>query len=135
MIRSFIAVIIATIIGLTAAKFVEGAGQAAAAGPDGAYSAASAAYQGALIAGWGVGAFAAGLVAMLIGGRWAPLGGLAAGTIFLAAVIALLSAPFSWYALPGAAGATALGGFCAVKLLGAGLTLPSKNEKLHLFDD
>ena len=135
MIRSFIAIIVSTIIGLTAAKFVEGAGQAAAAGPEGAYASASAAYQGALIAGWGVGAFAAALVAMLIGGRWAPLGGLAAGTIFLAAIIALLSAPLSWYALPGAAGATALGGFCAVKLLGASLAPPSKNKKLQLFND
>lgn len=130
MIRSLFAVIVAVITGLGAARLVEGAGAAL-------FDAApmSPAYQGVLVAGWLTGAFAAALLALLLGRRWAPLGGLAAASVFLAAFIALISNTLSWLLWPGAMLATALGGFAAIKLTGAKASHPALRKKDGLFDE
>lgn len=139
MIRSLFAVVVGVILGLTAARFVEGAGLAlAGAGQVAAHQQAeplTVAHRAALVAGWGVGAFAAAASALLIAGRWAPLGGLAAGTIFLAAVIAQLEASLGWPVWLASALATALGGYAAIALLGATQTHPSNRSQDGLFDD
>lgn len=134
MIRSLFAIVVAIILGLTAAKFVEGAGQALSGGGDNA-GLLSNTHQLALVIGWGIGAFTAAISAMLIAGRWAPLGGLAAGTIFLAAVIAQFSGGSAWYLWPLSAVSTALGGYAATRLLGATRIHPAQQEKYGLFDD
>ena len=138
MIRSLFAVVVGVILGLTAARFVEGAGLAlAGAGQVAAQQVEplTVAHRAALVAGWGVGAFAAAASALLIAGRWAPLGGLAAGTIFLAAVIAQLEASLGWPVWLASALATALGGYAAIALLGATQTHPSNRRQDGLFDD
>ena len=138
MIRSLFAVVVGVILGLTAARFVEGAGLAlAGAGQVAAQQAEplTVAHRAALVAGWGVGAFAAAASALLIAGRWAPLGGLAAGTIFLAAVIAQLEASLGWPVWLASALATALGGYAAIALLGATQVHPSNRRQDGLFDD
>ena len=138
MIRSLFAVVVGVILGLTAARFVEGAGFALAGGGQIAAQQAdplTVAHRVALVAGWGVGAFAAAASALLIAGRWAPLGGLAAGTIFLAAVIAQLEASLGWPVWLASALATALGGYAAIALLSATQTHPSNRQRDRLFDD
>lgn len=138
MIRSLFAVVVGVIIGLTTARFVEGAGLALAGGgqigPQ-QTAALTLGYQVVLVAGWGAGAFAAAASALLIAGRWAPLGGLAAGTIFLAAVIAQFEAGLGWPVWLASALATALGGYAAIALLGATRAHPSSRRKDGLFDD
>ena len=130
MIRSVFAIIAATLIGLTASRFVEGAGQAAGgAAPGGGV------YQWSLALGWTLGAFAAALTALLIGRRWAPLGVLAAATIFFAAAIAQLSYSLSWFLWPASAAGTALGGYAAMRLLNARNVHPSRDGKKEFFDD
>ena len=138
MIRSLFAIIVAVIIGLTTAKFVEGAGLAMVGGGagDGAQGpSAGGAHFAALLAGWGLGAFAAALCALLIAGRWAPLGALAAGTMFLAALIAQLEAGLGGAAWLAAAPATALGGFAAIRLTGASAVHPANRKQTDIFDD
>lgn len=130
MIRSLFAVIVAVIAGLGAARLVEGAGAALLdAAP------MSPAYQGVLAAGWLVGAFVAAAMALLLGRRWAPLGALAAASVFLAAFIALIGNPLHWLLWPGAVLATALGGLAAVKLTGAKSAHPALRKKHGLFDE
>lgn len=133
MIRSLFAIVVAVILGLTTARFVEGAGRALA-GVETAET-LGAAHLAALVAGWGVGAFAAAASALLIAGRWAPLGGLAAGTIFLAAIIAQFEAAIGWPVLLGSALSTAVGGYGAIRLLGATRTHPANRQKDGIFDD
>ncbi len=129
MIRSLFAVIVAVISGLGAAKLVEGAGvYFLHAAP------LSAAHQGLLIAGWLAGAFVSALIALLLGRRWAPLGGLAAASVFLAAFITLIANPLNWLLWPAAAIATALGGFAAIRLTGAQGSHPALRKKDGLFD-
>ncbi len=149
MIRSLFAIVLAVILGLTTARFVEGAGlalagearqtaPAQAAGDDGRNAdarVAGRAHFAALVAGWGAGAFAAALCALLIAGRWAPLGALAAGSIFLAALVAQVEAGLGWTVWIAAAPATALGGYAAIRLTGAGATHPANRRKDGLFDD
>ncbi|MEM9494586.1 MAG: hypothetical protein AAGA09_01180 [Pseudomonadota bacterium] len=121
MLRSLAAVIIATLIGLWLAKTVEGIALAMAAAPAGTSSPLTlpVAHQAALLGGWFIGAFAAAFAALLIARRWAPIGMLSAATIALAAVIAMMSAPVSWWAWPSAFAVTGAGGFLAIKLLRA----------------
>lgn len=130
MIRSLIAVIIAVIAGFALAKTVEGAGAAMAGAVPG-----SAAYDITLLAGWLAGAFAAALIALLVGAKWAPLGAVAASSIFLGAVITLFSYPMDWFMWPGALIAAALGGYGAVKLTGARAEHPALRRRSGLFDD
>ena len=122
--------IAAILIGLTASRFVEGAAQAV-----GGASPESAAYEWSLVLGWTLGAFAAALTALLIGRRWAPLGVLAAATMFFAAAIALLSYSLSWFLWPASAAGTALGGYAAIRLLNARNAHPSRDGKKEFFDD
>lgn len=134
MLRSLTAVIVATIVGLTAAKFVEGSGTARLALNPGD-AAPSATYQALLVAGWALGAFAAALTALLIGRRWAPLGWLAAATILFAACMTVMTFALSWVLWPASAAATALGGFLAVRLLRASYASPGKSRKGSVFGE
>ena len=118
MIRNLFAIIAAILIGFSLAKFIEGA----VGGSSG------------LLAGWFVGAFVATAIALLLGRRWAPLGILGAGTIFFSALIALIGAPASLLLWPGAVIATALGGWLALKVLGATNDQPQSGQKESLFD-
>ncbi len=130
MIRSLFAVIVAVISGFTLARMIEGAG----AGIIGA-TPQTGAYDALLLTGWAAGAFAAALIALLRGRRWAPRGALGAASIFLGAAITLFSYPHGWLIWPGAVIATALGGYGAVKLTGAKAAHPQMRRKDGLFDD
>ena len=138
MLRSLIAVLAATMVGLTISKFVEGAGQVLLKAPpqlDGEGVAAPDSYGAVLIVAWALGAFAAACIALFIGRRWAPLGGLAAATVFLSAAIALMSYSLHWMLWPLSALATAGGGYAAIRLLRATASYPEKNQKRVLFDN
>lgn len=126
MIRSLIAIIIATLAGFASAKFVEGAGLTL--GGD-------AAHAWALLAGWGIGAFIAALTALMIGQRWAPLGGLAAATVLLAAILALSGGAASIFMWPAAIGVIALGTYTAMRLTRAQMASPEPQPKTGLFDE
>ncbi len=130
MLRSLAAIIAAVLAGLTVAKMVEG-GVAALLGA----SPEAAPYGVSLLAGWFAGAFVAGLLALIIGKRWAPLGGLGAAAIFLAAVITLASYPLSWLLWPGAVAAIGLGGYAAIRVTGAKKDYPETIRKTGLFDE
>lgn len=130
MLRSLFAVIVAVIAGLTAAKLVEGGAAALfAAAP------ISAAYQVILVSSWLAGGFVASLAALLIARRWAPVGLIAAASIFLSAAVALLSAPLSWLLWPGGALAVATGAFVAIKLTKATFAAPVLQSREQLFND
>lgn len=133
MIRSLFAIVVAVILGLTTAKFIEGGGQALI--NNSQQGVLSLTHQITLLIGWGVGAFIAAVCAMLIAGRWAPLGGLAAGTIFFAAIIAQLSIGAGWLLWGLSAVVSATGGYAAIRLLGATQTHPAQQKKYGLFDD
>ena len=137
MLRSLIAVLVATIVGLTVSKFIEGAGLALLAPPPepgGETAGAPGGYGALLLAAWLVGAFTAALSALLIGRRWAPLGGLAAATVFLSAAIGLMSFPGGWILWPLSAIATAGGGYGAIRLLRATNKYPEKASSEKFFD-
>ena len=137
MIRSLIAILAATLIGLTTAKFIEGAGQALieeSASVEGVQTDPSG-YGAVLVIAWTIGAFAAASCALLVGRRWAPLGYLASATIFLSAAIGLMSAALGWMMWPLSVVASALGGFLAVKLYGATMAYPEKTKRETFFDD
>ncbi|GAB4521511.1 MAG: hypothetical protein Kow00133_08520 [Amphiplicatus sp.] len=107
-----LAVIVAVIAGLAVARLVEAAGLALQAhenGPAGFHA-------GALIAGWGLGAFVAAATAILIARRWAPVGWLAAATILFQAVMTLMNAALPIWAWPGAVLAAGAGGWAAIRL-------------------
>lgn len=130
MLRSLFAVIPAVIVGLAAAKFIESLGGAAG------DSALTGGHAASLIIGWGVGAFIAAMIALFIGRRWAPLGGLAALTILFAATLTTATFKLPILVWLGAAAATGLGGFAAIRLLGgraAPVTPETKGEAI--FDD
>lgn len=130
MLRSLAAVIVAVIAGLTTAKMVEGG----VAGLLGA-SPGAAPYGVSLLAGWFAGALVAGVLALVIGKRWAPLGVLGAAAIFLAAIITLASYPLPWLLWPGAVAATGLGGYAAIRATGARKEYPAITRKSGLFDE
>lgn len=136
MLRSFIAIIAAVFVGLVTSKFVESIGQTAfGVGHDiTAGAAPSAAYQFVLILGWMIAAFLSALTALFIGRRWAPLGGLAAGTVFFSALIVQLSFSFMALLTIFSAIATAIGGYAAIRLLGAQSAYPAR-KKQGLFND
>ncbi|MEX6634045.1 hypothetical protein [Hyphococcus lacteus] len=129
MIRLLAAVIIAVIVGFATAKFVESIGV----GYTGLE--VSVAYKGVLAFSWFIGAFVAALLALLIGHRWAPLGGLAASAIFLAAMIAMFSNPLGWLLWICAAALTGLGGYAAIKLTKASNIHPNLRPDESLFDE
>lgn len=138
MLRSLGAVLIATFVGLTVSKFVEGAGQAMlGAAPqidDGTFVVGNS-YGAVVVVAWAIGAFAAACCALLVGRRWAPLGGLAAATVFFSAAIALMSFSLHWILWPISALATAGGGYAAIRLLRAEARLPEQKQKRAFFDD
>ena len=87
--RSLLAVIAAVILGLMVARWIEAAGLALSGARYGML------HQSALIAGWGVGAYIAGLSAVMIGQRWRPLGFLAAAALGLNGMLTLIGEPLS----------------------------------------
>ncbi len=138
MLRSFIAVLVATLVGLTVSKFTEGAGQLLLNAPapiEGATVVMADGYGAVLVVAWAFAAFAAACCALFIGKRWAPLGGLAAATVFFSAAIALMSFSLHWMLWPISALATAGGGFAAIKLLRATAAYPEKHQKRAIFDN
>ena len=126
MIRSLLAIIVATVTGFASAKFVEGAGLSL--GGAGVHNIA-------LLLGWGIGAFVAAVTALIIGQRWAPLGWLAAATVLLASVLALSAGQTAIYMWPVAFGLITAGAFGAQKITGARATLTIQNKASGLFDD
>lgn len=129
MLRSLAAVIIAIIAGLTLAKIIEGGGAAlAGATPQ------SATYQVLLALSWFAGAFAAGVIALLIAKRWAPVGIIAASSMFLSAFTALTSTPLSWLLWPASILATGVGAHLAILATKATFASPVKNSKGGLFE-
>ena len=73
----------------------------------------------AVVLGWFLGAFAGGIVALLIGGRWAPLAWIVAATIFLFSVMNFFAFPHPVWMMAGAVFAALLGGFGATAVMGA----------------
>lgn len=138
MLRSLLAIILAVIVGMVAAKFVEGAGQMffPAPGVDFADPASLRAgagtipfgYKAMLVAGWALGAFFAAALALLITRRWAPVGWLAAASMTLLAIISLAAAPFGALVWLCALIGTSAGGWAAVKLLRAGYAYPEAGQ-------
>ncbi len=138
MLRSLLSIIVAVIIGLTTAKFVEGAGAALLS--DGVVivgdgETASLSYTVLLSLGWLAGAFAAAMVALVIGKRWAPLGFLAGASMLFSAIMTLMSFSLSWFLWPVSALATGAGSLAAVKLLKAQMTYPAATEQKDIFSD
>lgn len=130
MLRSLIAIVIATIIGLSIAKFIESlVGGGVAPG-----EAASARQLGGLAVGYFAGAFVAALIALLIGRRWAPLGWLGAGTILFAAILTLATFKLPLILWPACAAACGAGGWLAVKLLKARMQYRTSKQNESLFD-
>lgn len=130
MIRSLFAVIAAVIAGFALAKLVEGGGAAVTGAAPG-----EGAYDGLLLLGWFLGAFMAAVTAMVVGARWAPLGAVAAASLFLGAAVTLFSYPMSWFMWPGALLVTALGAYGAIRFTGAKSVYPARAPKTGLFDD
>lgn len=130
------AAVMAVLVGLTTSKFIEGAGQAylnnAPILTEGTVS-VTLSYQMLVLFSWGVGAFAAAAIALWLGKRWAPLGGLGAASVGLSALLALSTFPLSWWMWPGAALVIGAGGFAAVKLLRAKNEYPGKISNHGLF--
>lgn len=131
MLRSLIAVVAAVLVGLTTAKFIEGAGQAGL-GLDPA-APATTSYHLLLLGGWGIGAFAAAATAILLGKRWAPLGWLGAASVFLEAGITLLTFKLSWFLWPASTVVVLAGGFLASRLLRAETSHPTPSGEKGLF--
>lgn len=129
MLRSLAAVIVAIIAGLTLAKIVEGGGAALVEAQP-----RSGLYQGLLALSWFAGAFAAGVIALLIARRWAPVGIIAASSIFLSAFTALVSAPLSWLLWPAAIIATGAGAQFAIMATKATFAPPAPRSKGGLFE-
>ncbi len=129
MLRSLFAIIVSVIVGLAAAKFLEG-GLISLQGET-----SNNAYALILIVSWFAGAFVAAILALLLGRRWAPLGLLAAGTIFFSAFMGLLSASLTWWVWPGAGLATAAGGLIALRALRASFEQPVNKTKQDVFPD
>lgn len=125
MFRSLIAIVVAVLAGLVFAQGVErlthglGLPQSAA-----------------LLASWGGASFVAAGAALFIGRRWAPLGWLAAASMFLLAVVTVAGGAASWLLIPVALALTALGGFAAVKATRATYAPPIvvKKPKPGLFE-
>lgn len=133
MIRSLIAIVAAVVLGLAAARLVEGAAVlfipgAAPTGGDWPL-----AYQLALLASWGLAAFVAASASLLIGRRWAPLGWLAAASMLLLAVVSALSGPAASLLLPGALIVTGAAGYGAVKVTKAKNEAPFAARRPGMF--
>ncbi|WP_411818097.1 hypothetical protein [Hyphococcus sp. DH-69] len=129
MIRLLAAAIIAVIAGFAVTKFVEAIGVGFT-GAD-----VTVGYKAVLAVSWFIGSFVAALIALLIGRRWAPLGGLAASSIFLAAMIAMFSNPLGWVLWVCAAVLTGLGGYAAIKLTKASNIHPNLRPDESIFDE
>ncbi|MEO1252434.1 MAG: hypothetical protein AAFW81_08830 [Pseudomonadota bacterium] len=127
MIRNLIVIIIASIVGLAAAKFTESivGGNAG--------DAAGARYIAGLVVGYFLGAFIAAAIALIGGRRWAPLGWLGAATIFFGAVITMVTYALPFIMWPASAAACALGGWIAIRLLKAEAAPPATGGE-GLFD-
>ncbi len=130
MMRSLIAVILAVIAGLAVTRAVEGGIGALT-----DLTPTSPLYGYILLASWFFGAFAASFIALLLARRWAPVGIVAAGSIFLSAMLALVTASLSWLLWPGAIIITAAGAYAAIKLLKADYSLPAQSRKGGLFNE
>lgn len=129
MLRSLFAIIFAVIIGLGAAKFIEGGSKALLSQDAGLWADAF------LAVAWTVGAFFAALIALLIGKRWTPLGVLASATIFFSAAVTLATTTLSWLLWPGSLLGTALGGFLALRLTGASKDYTNQSVSQEIFGD
>ena len=132
MLRSLTAVLIAVLIGLTLAKLVEASASAllelkapeAEPAPGNAVGEAvrlsiSSMYGGVLVASWGLGAFVAASVALLMGRRWAALAWLAGVTVSFNGVIVLLGADGPAWLWPASLMVGPLGAWAANAALGA----------------
>ena len=128
MIRSLLAVIFATLAGLALARFIESAALSV-------FGAESSGYTAGLAFAWFAGALAAALAAMVIGQRWAPLGGLGAATITLSAIIGLSGGGLALILWPVAFISTAIGGYLAIRLLKAPMAYPVRAGEKELFND
>ncbi|MBB5519979.1 hypothetical protein [Amphiplicatus metriothermophilus] len=125
MLRSLLAVIVAVIAGLAVAKLVESAGLALRISGDGAADF----HAGALIVGWGLGAFVAAFAALLMARRWAPVGWLAAATILFQAVMTLMNAVLPLWAWLGAVLTIGAGGWAAIRLTKASHARPPTRQE------
>ena len=132
MLRSLLAIIVAVICGLTVSRFIE-AGLTALFVPQ---SPSDQLYKVALLAGWTLGSFCAGAIALLIGRRWQPLGVLASATIGLNALITLPGAGLVFWMYPISLALIGLGAYAAMKLLRATSTpLESTQTQSQLLND
>ena len=134
MIRSLIAVVAAVILGVAAARLVEGAAVQFIPGAAPMGAEWPLAYQLALLASWGLAAFVAATASLLIGRRWAPLGWLATASMLLLAGVSAVSGPAAWPLLPGAVLVAGAAGYAAVKLTKAKNEPPFAEPKSGLFE-
>lgn len=148
MLRSLAAILVAVLVGLTSAKFVEGAGMAAIGdaasieqfedvdeSTEGAVKRiVSGSVASLLVFSWAFSSFVASALALFIGKRWAPVGWLAAMTIAFNALVSLLGATVPWWLWPFGILATVLGGFAAIKVLNASYAYPMPKKADGLFE-
>ncbi|RZO67820.1 MAG: hypothetical protein EVA70_03385 [Parvularculaceae bacterium] len=144
MLRSLAAVLVAVLMGLTLAKFLEGALAASfdIAAPalssvdptENAKSRISSGYALVLGTSWLIGAFSSALFALWIGRRWAPLGWLAGVTVSFNGLVVLLGAlaPIWLWLLLFVVGPA--GAWGAIKLLRAKNTLQQNTDKAGYFE-
>ncbi|GJL94766.1 MAG: hypothetical protein DHS20C05_11710 [Hyphococcus sp.] len=138
MLRSLFAIIVASILGLTVAKVIEGGGQALffsdgeGLSPNGSLSLN---YHVLLLVGWLFGAFAASSIALLLGSRWAPLGMLASVTIMLASFLTITSFSLDLLLFPAACLFIAAGSYAAHRLINPVSALPVSRKQQEPFYD
>ncbi|MBI1392088.1 MAG: hypothetical protein GC152_05030 [Alphaproteobacteria bacterium] len=143
MLRSLCAVLIAVILGLTLARFIEGMGSAALGldpGPGpmtddrSGKTQLSSGMAGVLLASWWISAFVASCTSLLIGGRWAPLAWLAATCISFNAIISLLAVAAPWWIWPGGVASAAIGGYLGIRAFGGTYAVRRASRKTGVFE-
>ncbi len=83
----------------------------------------------AVVVGWLLGALIGGVAALAVGGKWAPLAWIVAGTIFFLSVTNFVMFPHPVWMMAGAVVAAVLGGLGATRLMGATYAKPAAKPK------
>ncbi|MEM9170215.1 MAG: hypothetical protein AAGC56_11240 [Pseudomonadota bacterium] len=117
MARSIVGVVIAVVAAMFVAAGFERVAGVAAPLADGVRP--TAVYQLLIAVGWAASAFVAAAIALFVGRRWAPIGGLASASIGLLAVQGLAAGGLAWWMWPLSLAGVAAGGYGAVRVLKA----------------
>ena len=100
MLRTLAGVLAGTLVGLSVARFIEGAGAALMGFSLEPGASFPLGFLLLLVFSWGAGAFCGCATALLIARRWAPVGGIAGASTMLLAVIVMASNGLAWWLWP-----------------------------------